>query len=290
MLVGPSATDVNNDITVAAGVPGTTPLLATGQMTYQVTFAPPNAWTISVPPASRLSRRHASRHPDGLRQYQWRLGVAAPSGQSALAAQSVHGRRHLEPIRHCRPIPISPSIMLPRFHSTATDLTPPTRTVSISLPGGFAVPVPTNNSPNPPAAYGKLQPYASAYNQYFTEAKVMAPGPNRHTLGLQNLPLASPFSWLVHLDRKLVSPMELLPRVRLPSARIDAALSSSPPPFRILPEGAPFRIRCWFRNLIATPFGSVNCIPFQHYAPWFNQTNRLYRLVRVARNAGQPRP
>jgi hypothetical protein len=118
---------------------------------------------------------------------------------------------------------------------------------------------------NPPYhSIGKLQPYASA--------NILAPGPGQvqtlapqqtaatpyHTLGQQNNNNGNPppaYDWLLHLDRQLVSPMELLnvsgyhPHElthRFISTTIDPVEPTSP--------------------------------KFGHRIHWFDQTTRLYRL------------
>src|SRR5439155_19668666 len=81
---------------------------------------------------------------------------------------------------------------------------------------------PSNNKPAQRRAFGRMQPYAA--NAGFQQAQ--APNPAytnqpQHTVFRHNsttaatppgpvAPLMQPFSWLVHLDRQLTSPMELL--------------------------------------------------------------------------------
>src|SRR5262249_10077082 len=72
--------------------------------------------------------------------------------------------------------------------------------------------VPVNNETAPlpsRASAGRGQPYAAAPLQ----RKAPTPAPPdqpQHTFFRHNEPRAQPFDWLVHLDRPLISPMELL--------------------------------------------------------------------------------
>src|SRR5262249_26194946 len=74
--------------------------------------------------------------------------------------------------------------------------------------------IPLNDASNPAAVYasrGKLQPSAADPSQLAPQAPV-AGFATWHTLGRQNNPVPpnGHYDWLVHLDRHLISPMELL--------------------------------------------------------------------------------
>jgi hypothetical protein len=108
--------------------------------------------------------------------------------------------------------------------------------------------------PQPYASRGKRQPYASHPSQVVDQVSARPTQPTQHTFGLPNHPpppSGAP-DWLVHLDRPLVSPMELLhvsgyQPYQLGQRFVRAA------------NGQPER-------------------RFQHYVPWFDQGRRLYRI------------
>lgn len=107
--------------------------------------------------------------------------------------------------------------------------------------------VPLHNAAGPERYHsiGKLQPYASDRSQL---AGQRANSLTQHTLGAPNNPLPDHYDWLVHLDRQLISPMELLH-------------VSGYHPHELLHE------------FISTSGGK-----FHHRVPWFDPSNRLYRL------------
>ncbi|MGH7169665.1 MAG: hypothetical protein ACRELG_05230, partial [Gemmataceae bacterium] len=302
MIVGPSATDVNNDITVAAlgAGAGPTPILSspTG-MTYQVTFTPgvPLQWSITPPQPPP-----AAGAP---------LVTVPISDNVPGTGISVLLRRLANP--HLPPNPFTAA-------GTVTNpVLPPNPYITVDYVSGiqlngygldqvknkpvpvttFAAPIPVNN--NPPfvnglpaqASYGKFQPYATN-NFQFASQSTLRVGPvglvDYHTLGLTNQPLATPFTWLVHLDRLLISPMELLhvsgfaphlltQRFITPNP---AVIKTADPDVVAQPYNyiapAPINIA---NGLSPTGYNSGNYLCFQHYAPWFNQANRLYRFFEM---------
>ena len=76
--------------------------------------------------------------------------------------------------------------------------------------------IPVNNSTaTTRQSYGRPQPYAGLSTNSSGLSLLVPQNPNssstvHHTLGQVNNPVTSPFNWLVHLDRQLISPMELL--------------------------------------------------------------------------------
>jgi hypothetical protein len=61
------------------------------------------------------------------------------------------------------------------------------------------------------ASLGKLQPYAAHHSQLRFQKMRTPSNPNlRHTFGRANIPARPHYDWLTHLDRPLISPMELL--------------------------------------------------------------------------------
>ena len=69
--------------------------------------------------------------------------------------------------------------------------------------------VPLRSAAAPTQSTGKLQPYAAHLNRVQGQTAEQGGG-TRHTLGEPNQPSQQPFDWLVHPDRQLISPAELL--------------------------------------------------------------------------------
>jgi hypothetical protein len=272
MIVGPQANDVHNDITVAAGVPGTTPLLISPSMQYAVTYhAKLKQWQINGIPVgdnlngvSVLLRRLANPH-------------LPPNPYTAAGAPTNPA------------LPPNPYVTVDYLHGIPLNGYGMNKTplpVPVSTFSNLINPIPPNNSPVPPASFGKRQPYAANSTQCALQTTprtgtILAPPRTRHTLGLPNLGLATlpptldnPFTWLVHLDRKLISPMELLHVSGFPShdltqrfIMVPNAAAGNPP----IPQPYSY-----------TQAGGVpNSAYFQHYVPWFDQTRRLYRLFEL---------
>jgi hypothetical protein len=113
--------------------------------------------------------------------------------------------------------------------------------------------VPLNNATNPAARYasrGKRQPYAAHVSQVIDQVSSNSQQPTQHTFGLRNepLPTSGHYDWLVHCDRALISPMELLQMAGCQPHQLT--------------------------HRFITPAGSFN-----HRAPWFDQTRRIYRVL-----------
>jgi hypothetical protein len=131
----------------------------------------------------------------------------------------------------------------------------------------FLQSIPLNNATNPDGIYsswGKRQPYAADPSQVAAQTPDVLLA-TRHTLGRQNIPkpASGHYDWLVHLDRPLVSPMELLQ-------------VSGYPPHQLT-----------HRFLSTNPLsGSVTV--FGQRVPWFDETNRLYRVFDFLRAGHQP--
>lgn len=132
---------------------------------------------------------------------------------------------------------------------------------------------------------GKQQPFASLTNIQPGGAKspvstTLPSSPTReqtpqdplgvaHTFGLKSAPLAANNSWLIHPDRQVVSPIELLHVSAYPPYLLGQKfVSNSPYPVAVAPSTG------------SGLFGSYN-----HTAPWFDQgatagpSYRLYRLL-----------
>jgi hypothetical protein len=90
----------------------------------------------------------------------------------------------------------------------------------------------------------------------------IGPGLTRHTFGLPNnpLPRSGHYDWLVHLDRQLVSPMELL------------------------------QVSGYQPHQLTHQFilGSAAAKRYNHLVPWFDQTRRLYRVFEFLETRASP--
>ncbi len=112
-----------------------------------------------------------------------------------------------------------------------------------------------NQAPENVASVGRAQPYAGDFSQRKLQVSMTVP---KHTFFRVNQPLpeataASPlpsFEWLVHLDRQLVSPMELLHVSAFKPHELTHQFKTGVPPAQL----------------------------FKHTAPWFDQTARIYRV------------
>ncbi len=131
--------------------------------------------------------------------------------------------------------------------------------------------MPLNNATVPGTVYsswGKRQPYAADPSQVAPQIPDAALA-THHTLGQPNIPppASGHYDWLVHLDRPLTSPMELL------------QVSGHPP----------HQLTQYFLHRHALT-GALE--PFGHRVPWFDAANRLYRLFEFLRveppSAGSP--
>ena len=134
--------------------------------------------------------------------------------------------------------------------------------------------IPLQNAEAPIQATGKLQPYASHANRVRGQTGEQGGG-TRHTLGEANQPRQQPFDWLVHLDRQLISPAELL-------------------------SVAGLRPHQLTHRFITTP--ADHAPDYAHRVPWFDEdltstnpplSHRLFRLFALVatddRSAGSSR-
>ena len=113
------------------------------------------------------------------------------------------------------------------------------------------------------AARGKRQPYAATAAQ---QADQVSPRPRQltqHTFGRPNnpAPAAGRCDWLVHLDRELISPAELLHVSGYQPHQLTQ---------RFIQGG-----------------GTLPETKFQHLVPWFDQPRRLYRLFEFVTARGR---
>ena len=290
MIVGPPGNDVHNDIlaaniTAAGGNPANILYLPSPNMQYGITNYHANLeqWHVNGAPIadntngiSVLLRRLANPHlPPNPYLPTGGLQNAALPPNPYITVDYVHG------------VPLNGYGLVNNAHLPISLIKNP-----ITAKVNPGIPAPPNDSPLPPASYGKLQPYAANFTQV---AKQTTPVPlvvgkttpqprTRQSLGLQNTPIANPFTWLVHLDRKLISPMELLHVSAFPNHDLTqrfifgpATIPNPAPPPAVLPNP----------QLVPQPYNYLPTgrVPgsryFQHYAPWFDQSRRLYRLFEL---------
>jgi hypothetical protein len=127
--------------------------------------------------------------------------------------------------------------------------------------------VPLNDATIPSAvnsSWGKLQPYAADPSQVAAQTPAVM-FPTRHTLGRPNVPTPASghYDWLVHLDRLLLSPAELLQvSGTLPHQLTQRFVSRNP------------------LTRATQPFGQR--------VPWFDADNRLYRVFEFFRAGLRP--
>jgi hypothetical protein len=117
-----------------------------------------------------------------------------------------------------------------------------------------AIPLSDTDNPAGRVSVGKRQPYAADRSQLAPQRSTADTG-LLHSFGRPNdpLPVAGHYDWLVHLDRPLISPMELL------------QVSGHPPHL--------------LTQRFVSPDGPITPPhPFNHRVPWFDQDNRLYRV------------
>jgi hypothetical protein len=144
--------------------------------------------------------------------------------------------------------------------------------------------IPLRDPNNGYVSRGKLQPYAGLTipgannNIYAPNASSLVVDQKplvadaltgiQHTFGLQNtpLPFSGHYEWLVHLDREVISPMELLH-------------VSGYQPYQLTQ-----------RFILRDDAANLPGLKFQHYVPWFDQdlaganppqSHRLYRIFEL---------
>jgi hypothetical protein len=120
-----------------------------------------------------------------------------------------------------------------------------------------------NNANNPATAYasvGKVQPYSSgpanaAASNFFEAAQTQGALNTKTSFGLSNTPLPTSghYDWLVHLDRLLTSPTEILQVSGFHPHELTHQFIRPGPPVVIA----------------------------GHRVPWYDQTNRLYRIFEL---------
>jgi hypothetical protein len=215
VLVGPQGGDFRSTIapnTKAPGlVPPGTPMMSSPtnlQYTAQITAAAPTVWTVNG--------NKVTDNTDGVTVLLRRL--ANP---------------HLPPDNN---LLLANGSLNPAFNPYVT-----VDYIQGVVPGDAAKPGSTY------ASRGKLQPYAAHPSQIADQVVKGAPPPNTvHTLGSQNNPFPAQYDWLVHLDRELISAVELL------------------------------HVSGYHPHQLTHRF-VVNGVKNQHLVNWYDERNRLYR-------------
>jgi hypothetical protein len=231
LLLGPTGTDLHNSI-AAPDVPVETPLVHTDNLQYRVTIA------------------GTQRTPDD-RQ----------AGVTVLLRRLANPHLPFDDVR---------SLTVSAGMGRVTH--PPNPWYNPYVTVDYLERVPLHNATDPAATYasrGKRQPYAARFKPASTAPTAAAADSpvvdqqsasagttprTVHTFGRRNnpLPLSRHYDWLVHLDRQVISPMEVLH-------------VSAFPPYQLT------------QNFIIgddTQPGQK----FQHYVPWLAENRRLYRL------------
>jgi uncharacterized protein (TIGR03118 family) len=127
--------------------------------------------------------------------------------------------------------------------------------------------IPLNDATNLKAVYtsmGKKQPYAADPEQTAPQESFFGTATG-HTLGRPNEPLppGGSYDWLVHLDRPLISPMELLH----------------------VSGYAPHQLT---HRFISHDDPAGPATRFNHVVPWFDEDNRLYRIFEFLDAGAKP--
>jgi hypothetical protein len=230
-LLGPSATDARNTIQAPPNgtVPQQTPLLVSANMSYTSTITD---------------------------------ATGGRTNDDRLTGVTVLLRRLANPHIPFDPNPTIKGVVNPWYNPYVTV--------------DYMEKTPLGNALNPATIYssrGKQQPFAGKFYVLSTApaGAIDPPDPNsqiqnqmsanaalktQQTFGLQNTPVLpalppAQFDWLVHLDRALISPMELLQ-------------VSGYQPYQLT------------QNFIAFNNNGI-LTKFLHRAPWFSQSHRLYR-------------
>ncbi len=137
--------------------------------------------------------------------------------------------------------------------------------------GPRAVPLAATRS-----SFGRLQPY-TAYNppplvpavvnlSQFRAQSVTVKTQPKNTFYSVNTPRTNPFEWLTHLDRPLISPLELLYVSGYRPHLLTQKFTSQDP---LNPVDAKSKLPIVTRQ--------------QHYAPWFSDDARIYRFFEFVR-------
>jgi hypothetical protein len=145
-----------------------------------------------------------------------------------------------------------------------------------------------NTPPNYYYSTGKLQPFAADKNLVVPQGQTTTPklgpdGQTSHTLGQVNVwgqpnppfPALPAFDWLVHLDRALSSPIELLNVCFYHPHELTHRFVMVPPG-AAMPVTGPLPSQWKYKHTGLGPWfdGTV-----ARTGPWFDQTTRLYRFL-----------
>ena len=118
------------------------------------------------------------------------------------------------------------------------------------------------------ASRGKLQPYASDFATQVRDQAPVGGSTSAHTLGIQNNAVGgnpASFNWLVHLDRKPISPVELTQ----------------------VSGFHPHQLTHQFINPASPSAVPASGGLYGHRVDWFNPANRLHRLFEFLATDGR---
>jgi hypothetical protein len=242
-LVGPGI-DAHANISAA---PGTTTMLTTSNMSYQVQLpAAATQWQYAAPPGVALPPT-CTPPAAGTTIYDGPNPTTSPTAAKT-SGITVLLRRLLNPHRPYDPAPTDALGNLnPNYNPYLTvDYMKDVMPQDVTTPATAAT-----------RSYSKSEPYASN-TSLFVPVTLGAAGTTQATFGTYNtgpVPPPAPYNWLVHLDRQLISPMELLHVSGFQPHDLTQHFLIGPP---VGPAG---------------PYGKG----LGHRVNWFDETNRLYR-------------
>jgi hypothetical protein len=244
-LVAPTGgADANNTFSTAPAmgvkgpgvVPAGTSVLTSANMAYNVQYATTATWQVGGAAATDPTITDGPNY-DGT-TFNSQITVGTTSGITVLLRRLANP--HLPPDNR----PLIGGVLNPAYN--------PYVTIDYMR---NVMPQEANNTYNtkaPEYSIAKSQPYASSpRSPYLTQATANPVPTTVDTFGSYNS--AASYNWLVHLDRQLINPMELL------------------------------NVSGYHPHELTTRFMTPNAgggavVPYNHRVNWYNESNRLFRI------------